>query len=90
MVAPAFFTPRIDMQKCSASMTTIEPRGMQLALHGLDDLGRHALLDLEAARVALDEARHLRQSGDAALGPGQVGHVGEAHEGHAGGARTAT
>ena len=67
-MAPDFFTPRIDMQKCSASTTTIEPRGPKLALHGLDDLGGHALLDLEAAREALDQTGHLRQSGDAAVG----------------------
>jgi len=45
VVAPGFFTPRIDMQKCSASITTIEP-GAQFALHRLDDVGGHALLDL--------------------------------------------
>ena len=27
MVDPAFWTPRIDMQRCSASITTITPRG---------------------------------------------------------------
>ncbi len=80
VVAPAFFTPRIDMQKCSASMTTIEPRGLQFVLHGFDDLGRHAFLDLESAGESLDEARQLRQSRDATFGTGEVGDVRHAHE----------
>ena len=53
---------------------------MELALHRIDDLGGHALLNLETTRVALDEPGHFREPGDATLGAGQVRHVREAHE----------
>jgi len=43
VVIPSFFTPRIDMQKCSASMTTIG-RAVVVPFHGLDDLSGHTLL----------------------------------------------
>ena len=40
VVDPAFFTPRIDMQRCSASMTTITPLGCRALLDRLGDLAR--------------------------------------------------
>ena len=79
---PSFFTPRMDMQKCSASSTTIEPRGCRCVFHGLGDLGGQALLDLEATGVALDDSGQLRQPRDATVARREVGHVGQTDEGN--------
>ena len=49
---PGFFTPRIDMHRCSASTTTSTPSGPEHLFDGVGDLGGHPLLDLEAAGVA--------------------------------------
>src|SRR5580700_10239492 len=49
-------------------------------LDGVGDLGRHALLDLEAAGVAVDEAGELGEAGDAAVLGRDVRDVGAAEE----------
>ena len=80
MVEPGFRTPRIDMHRCSASMTTITPRGSRRALDGVGDLDGEPLLHLRAPGVAVDEPGDLRQAGDAAVLARDVGDVGLADE----------
>ena len=82
VTVPGFFTPRIDMQRCSASITTSTPRGESTLGDGVGDLGRHALLDLQAPGVAVDQAGQLGQPGDAAVLGRDVGDVGLAQERH--------
>ena len=70
-----FSTPRIIMQKCTASMITPTPARLDRLLDGLRDLDGEPFLDLQAARVDVDEARDLgeadhlpvRQVGDVRL-----------------------
>ena len=57
-----FSTPRIIMQKCTASMTTPTPRGCERLLDRLGDLDRQPLLHLQPAREHVDEPRQLRQA----------------------------
>ena len=61
---PAFCTPRSDMHRCSASMTTPTPRGQQVVLQAVRDLHREALLNLQFACEQLDDARELRHADD--------------------------
>ena len=61
---PGFLTPRIVMQKCSASITTKTPRGRERVVERLGDLGREPFLHLRALRQQVDDARDLRQAGD--------------------------
>ena len=75
-------TPRIDMHRCSASTTTSTPRGREHLGDGVGDLGGHALLHLEPAGVAVDEAGQLGEPRDAAVLGRDVGDVGLADEGH--------
>ena len=62
---PSFFTPRIDMQVCSASIITATPRVLSAPSIALDDLRRQRLLGLQPARENVDDARKLRQADDA-------------------------
>ncbi len=80
MRVPGFFTPRIDMQRCSASTTTSTPRGSRTSLDGVGDLGGHALLHLQPVGEGVDQAGQLRQTRDPAVVTGNVAHVGLAHE----------
>ena len=59
-----FSTPRMRMQRCSASSTTRDAERVELLLHGGRDLGGHALLHLEPAREDLDQARDLADADD--------------------------
>ena len=61
---PASSRPASDMQRCSASMTTITPRGLQGRLQGVGDLHGQPLLHLRSAGEAVDDAGDLGQSGD--------------------------
>ena len=73
---PGLRTPRIDMHRCSASITTSTPRGSRVRSMRVGDLGGEALLDLGAPGVAVDQAGQLGQAGDPAVVVGDVGHVG--------------
>ena len=73
---PDFFTPRMDMHRCSASTTTRTPLGAEGRLDGVGDLGGHPLLDLEPLGEAVDQPGQLGQPGDPAVVAGDVGHVG--------------
>ena len=68
MTMPGFATPRIAAQRCVASMTTPTPSGWSLLHEQVRDLLGEALLDLEAAGVHVDDARHLREPDDAPVG----------------------
>ena len=74
-----FSTPRIRMHRCSASSTTATPKGLSSSIRVERDLGRHPLLDLEAAGVDFDQPRQLRQPDDVMAR--QVGDMRLAHEG---------
>ena len=78
---PGLRTPRIDMQRCSASTTTSTPRGSSTLSHRVGDLRRHALLHLQPVGEGVDQTGQLRQPGDPAVVTGNVAHVGLAHEG---------
>ena len=65
VVVPGLRTPRIDMHRCSASMTTITPFGSSLACERVGDLGREPLLDLRAPGEAVDQPGELREPDDA-------------------------
>ena len=67
VTVPGFFTPRMDMQRCSASMTTSTPRGREHGLHGIGDLRGHALLHLQAPGVPVDQPGQLGEARDAAV-----------------------
>ncbi len=73
-----FSTPRIDMQRCEASITTATPERPDLLAERLGDLVGQPFLHLQAAREDLDEARDLAQPDDAALR--DVGDVASAEE----------
>ena len=60
---PGVRTPRMDMQRCSASMSTSAPAGFEGAHDGVGDLGGDALLQLRARRHL---AHHPGQLGEAA------------------------
>ena len=62
VAAPGLRTPRIDMQRCSASMTTSTPLRLQGALDLVGDLGGQPLLHLRAAW------RRRRPAGPASTG----------------------
>ena len=59
---PGLRTPRIDMQRCSASIITNAPRGLQSLDERVGDLRRQPLLHLRALREPVDETRELRQA----------------------------
>ena len=80
MVEPGFCTPRIDMHRCSASMTTMTPAGLERALDRVGDLRGEPLLHLRPPGVAVDQPGDLRQPGDAAVLARDVGDVGLADE----------
>ena len=82
VTVPGFLTPRIDMHRCSASITTSTPRGREDLGDGVGDLGGHALLHLEPACVTVDEAGQLGEPGDAPVLGRDVGDVGLAEERH--------
>ena len=82
VTVPGFFTPRIDMHRCSASMTTRTPRGRQHLVDGVGDLGGHPLLDLQATGVAIDQPGQLRKTGDAAVLGRDIRHVRLTQERH--------
>ena len=64
VIAPGLRTPRIDMHRCSASMTTMTPRGLRSSSSSVRDLGRQPLLHLRPAGEDVDEPGQLRQPGD--------------------------
>jgi hypothetical protein len=78
VLAPAFCTPRNDMQRCSASRTTPTPFGSSCASRQSATCRGQALLQLQVTGEMLHHARELRQSVDP-LG-GQIGDVGNAME----------
>ena len=80
MTEPGLRTPRIDMQRCSASISTKAPRGASGVDDRVGDLGGEPLLHLRPLRVAVDEAGDLREPGDAAVVAGDVRDVGAAVE----------
>ena len=80
MSDPAFFTPRIDMHRCSHWISTKTPFGLELLDERVGDLGGEPLLHLRPAGEALDEPRDLREAGDAAVVAGDVRDVGHAVE----------
>ena len=82
MVAPGLRTPRIDMHRCSASTTTITPRGIQLAHQRIRDLRGQPLLHLRPLRVQVDQPGDFRQPGDAAVHTRDVADVGHPVERH--------
>ena len=72
---PGFLMPRIVMQRCSASITTNTPRGIERALDRVGDLRREPLLHLRLLRQDVHDARDLRQAGDLARLVRHVRHV---------------
>ena len=56
-----FSTPRIIMQRCFASMTTATPLGCRAVIKRVGDLRGELLLDLQAAREDIDDARDFRE-----------------------------
>ena len=68
-----FSTPRIDMQRWVASMTTATPSGEIFSRIVSRDLVRQPLLDLQAPAEHIDEPRNLAQADHA--GTGNVGDV---------------
>ena len=78
VVAPAFWTPRSDMHRCSASSTTPTPDGRELALQPVGDLRRQPLLDLDRPGEVLDDPRELGQADDPLAR--EVGDVRDADE----------
>ena len=72
---PGLRTPRIDMQRCSASIITNAPRGASALDERVGDLRREPLLHLRSFREAVDEPRELRQTGDASVVAGDVRDV---------------
>ena len=57
--APGLRTPRIDMQRCSHSSTTITPCGLEDLEQRVGDLRGEPLLHLRALGVDVDEPRQL-------------------------------
>ena len=51
VLAPGFRTPRIDMHRCSASITTIDAPRLQVSHQGVRDLAGHPLLHLRPPGV---------------------------------------
>ena len=49
--APGLRTPRMAMHRCSASMTTITPRGLKHVHQRIGDLAGHPFLDLRPPGV---------------------------------------
>ena len=80
--APALRTPRIVMQRCSASITTITPRGLEDLHQRVGDLGGQPLLHLRALGVDVDQPGQLGQAGDLAALGRDVADVGDAGERH--------
>ena len=64
---PGLRTPRMVMQRCSHSMTTITPTRLQDVVDGVGDLGGQSLLHLGSFGVDIDEASKLAEPGDLAL-----------------------
>ena len=77
---PAFFTPRIDMHRCSHWISTNTPLGLSVLDQRVGDLGGEALLHLGPAGEALDQPGDLRQPGDPAVVARDVRDVGHAVE----------
>ena len=73
-----FSTPRIIMQKCRASQITPTPRGLSKILHGFGDLLRQPLLNLQAAREHVHDARNFAEADHLLVR--QIGHVNLAEE----------
>ncbi len=82
VLAPGLRTPRMDMHRCSASITTIAPRGCEDAHEGVGDLRGQPLLDLRALGEHVDEPGQLGQPRDAPALVGDVADVRDAVEGH--------
>ena len=82
MRAPALRTPRIVMHRCSASITTITPRGLEDLHQRVGDLGGQPLLHLRALGVDVDQPGQLGQPGDLAALGRDVADVGDAGERH--------
>ena len=80
---PGLRTPRMVMQRCSHSITTITPRGSRMLIDGIGDLGGQPLLHLGSLGVEIDEAGQLAEPGDLAVSArdvADVGNPGERHE----------
>ena len=82
MRAPALRTPRIDMHRCSHSITTMTPRGSRMLHQRVGDLGGQPLLHLRAAGEHVDQPGQLGQPGDPAVLRRDVADVRDAVEGH--------
>ena len=82
MGAPGLRMPRIAMHRCSASMTTITPRGFRTSCQRVGDLAGQPLLHLRPAGVDLDQPGQLGQPGDPAVLARDVADVRHAVEGH--------
>lgn len=76
---PGLRTPRMVMQRCSHSTTTITPLRLQVLDQGVGDLAGEAFLDLGSLGEDVDQSRELGQPGDLAVG-GDVGDVGDPGE----------
>ena len=87
---PGFFTPRIDMQKCSASTIDQHAARVEHLDHRVGDLGGQPFLHLGPLGEAVDQAGELRQPGDPAVVARDVGHVRHARGTGRGGARTSS
>ena len=85
IVASCFFTPRIIVHRCVASMTHANALRLELLHQEVGHLHGEPLLDLQPLRVHVDDARDLRQADDPAAR--QVADVRPADERAAGGAR---
>ena len=78
---PGRRTPRMDMHRCSHSITTMTPRG-QVGRHGVGDLGGQPLLHLGAPGVDVDQPGQLGQAGHPPVLTGDVAQVRDTVERH--------
>ena len=80
--APGLRTPRIDMQRCSASTTTSTPRGASTASMRSATWVVRRSCTWGRLRVAVHQPGQLGQAGDPAVLVRDVGDVGPAEPGH--------
>ena len=79
MRAEDFLMPRIDMHRCSHSVTTITPRAPAYSTSASADLLGQTLLHLRPASIHLNQSGELAQPHHPILG-GNVAHMGHAME----------
>src|ERR1035437_9114617 len=79
---PGFLTPRMDMQRCSASTTTSTPLGASARSTASAIFGVIRPWDFQAPGIAIHQTGEFGQSGNPSIVAGDIGHVGSTHERH--------